>query len=184
MEIYDIIKLLIDREFLLSMREYMSFIDEIKQVVETKGTLSVISDLDGVVAEYRFGEGVHIQNNVAGVFENKRPLYTIIKLLHTVSNIKGVELYIASSYFFEEQRIEKNCWVEKNMPFVKLENRIFVKRDFDLGDEVTKIRAINNQVIKKSNLTFLIDDSHVILFRAIEELGDKIRAFHISSLIE
>ena len=104
--------------------------------------------------------------------------------MHTVSNIKGVELYIASSYFFEEQRIEKNCWVEKNMPFVKLENRIFVKRDFDLGDEVTKIRAINNQVIKKSNLTFLIDDSHVILFRAIEELGDKIRAFHISSLIE
>lgn len=162
----------------------MNFIDEIKQVIETKGTLSVISDLDGVVAEYRFGEGVYIQNNVAGVFENKRPLYTIIKLLYMISNIKGVELYIASSYFFKEQRAEKNRWIDNYMPFVKLENRIFVKRDFDLSDAVTKIRAINDQVIKKSSLTFLIDDSHTILFQAIEELGDKIRAFHISSLIE
>lgn len=162
----------------------MNFIEEIKYVIETKGSLSIVSDLDGVVAEYRFGEGVHIQNNVAGVFENKRPLNTSIKLLSTISKIKGVELYIASSYFFEEQLLEKNRWIERNMPFVKLENRIFVRRDFNLSDEVTKINAINDKVIKKSQITFIIDDTHAILFRAIEQFGDKIKVFHVSSLIE
>lgn len=162
----------------------MNFIEETECVVKSKGSLSIVSDLDGVVAEYRFGEGVHIQNNVAGVFENKRPLNSIIKLLYTVSKVKGVELYIASSYFFEEQRLEKNRWVEKNMPFVKVENCIFVKRDFNLDDEITKMRAIYNQVIKKSCFTFIIDDTHAILFRAIEQFGDKIKAFHVSSLIE
>lgn len=161
----------------------MNFIEEIEYVVETKGSISIVSDLDGVVAEYRFGEGAHIQNNVAGVFENKRPLNSIIELLYTISKIKGVELYIASSYFFEEQRLEKNRWIEKNMSFVKMKNRIFVKRDFNLDDEITKISAINDQVIKKSCITFIIDDTHAILFRAIEQFGDKIKAFHVSSLI-
>lgn len=162
----------------------MKFVDEIKYIIQTKGNLSVVSDLDGVVAEYRFGEGSKIKNNVAGVFENKRPLNTIINLLQTISKIQGVELFIASSYFFEEQRLEKNRWLEKNMPFVKLENRIFVKREFDLNDEVTKLCAINAQIIEKSDLTFFIDDSHAILFRAIKEFGDKIKVFHVSSLIE
>lgn len=162
----------------------MNFIEEIEYAIETNGSLSIVSDLDGVVAEYRFGEGIHIQNNVAGVFENKRPLNSIIRLLNTISNIEGVELYIASSYFFEEQCLEKSRWVKKNMPFVKKENCIFVKRDFNLEDEITKINAIYDQVIKKSRFTFIIDDTHAILFRAIEQFGDKIKAFHVSSLIE
>lgn len=95
-----------------------------------------------------------------------------------------MELYIASSYFFEEQLLEKNRWIERNMPFVKLENRIFVRRDFNLSDEVTKINAINDKVIKKSQITFIIDDTHAILFRAIEQFGDKIKVFHVSTLIE
>lgn len=162
----------------------MQFVEEIKHDVETKGALSIITDLDGVVAEYRFGEGENIRNNIAGVFENKRPLKSIINLLHQVSKINGIELYIASSCFFEEQCLEKNHWVEKNMPFVKTQNRIFIRRHFELDDEMTKLKAINEQIIKKSQFSYLIDDSHTILFQARKKFNGRIKVYHVSTLIE
>lgn len=162
----------------------LMFINEIYQTTERYGSLSIVSDMDGVIAEYKFGEGSNIQNNVVGVFENKRPINTIIRLLDNVSRINGVELFIASSYFFEEQREEKYRWIKKHLPFVKTSNLILVKRDFVLDNERKKLNSINNEVIKNSKITFLIDDTHSLLFKAIEQFGDKVKAFHISSLIE
>lgn len=162
----------------------MSFIDEVRDAVKIYGGLKVVSDMDGVVAEYKFGEGKHIQSNVAGVYAKKRPIRSIISLLNQVSKMSGVELYIATSYFFDEQMQEKNHWIDINMPFVIAQNRIFHKRQYGVDNIETKLNEIKEQVIGKTSLTFLIDDTHSILFRAIDEFGTSIRAYHVSALVE
>ena len=60
----------------------MYFINELKNISEeNSNNIAIFIDMDGVVADYRFGEGKNIENNVFGTYLNKRPILTAINIL-------------------------------------------------------------------------------------------------------
>ena len=93
----------------------MYFINELKKIDEENlGNIAMFIDMDGVVADYRFGEGKNIENNVPGTYLNKRPISTAINVLKEVNNTFDFDMYILSSCRHDEQAIEKSKWVMLN----------------------------------------------------------------------
>ena len=73
----------------------MYFINELKKINEENlGNIAMFIDMDGVVADYRFGEGKNIENNVPGTYLNKRPISTAINVLKEVNNTFDFDMYI------------------------------------------------------------------------------------------
>ena len=57
----------------------MFFVNELKKIrKEYHGKIAVFIDMDGVVADYRFGEGKNIENNIPGTYLFKRPICTLL----------------------------------------------------------------------------------------------------------
>ena len=56
----------------------MYLLEVLKEFVKNKkiDSLAIFVDMDGVIADYRFGEGDNIKNNVKGTYLKKRPIYT------------------------------------------------------------------------------------------------------------
>lgn len=161
------------------------FIDELKKIREDNyGKISIFIDMDGVVADYRFGEGKNIENNVPGTYLNKRPINTTIDILKEVDSRLDFDMYILSSCRHKEQAIEKNQWLNKYMPFIEQQNRIFVISNTFEDRKILKINKIKEIINNKYDKTIMIDDTHDILFLAIEELGDKVIPYHVITLFD
>ena len=113
--------------FLLKVDVKMYFINELKKISkENWSNIAIFIDMDGVIADYRFGEGKNIENNVPGTYLNKRPILTAINILKEVNNAFDFDMYILSSCRHDEQAIEKSKWLEKNMPFIDKKHQLFV----------------------------------------------------------
>lgn len=163
----------------------MYFINELKKISkESSSNIAMFIDMDGVVADYRFGEGKNIENNVPGTYLNKRPISTTINILKEVSNTFDFDMYILSSCRHDEQAIEKSKWVEKNMPFIDKKHQLFVVSNTFEDRKMLKINKIKEIMENKYNKVIMIDDTHDILFLAIKELGDKVIPYHVITLFD
>lgn len=93
----------------------MYLLEVLKEFVKNKkiDSLAIFVDMDGVIADYRFGEGHNIKNNVKGTYLKKRPIYTTINNLKKINDEEEFNIYILSSCFFKEQADEKNKWLDK-----------------------------------------------------------------------
>lgn len=147
--------------------------------------IAIFVDMDGVIADYRFGEGENIKNNVEGTYINKRPIYSTINNLKYIAEKTNLTLYILSSCLYDEQVKEKNEWLDKNAIHFKEENRFYVlPKDFDgrKSMKVDKLISIMND--RKIDISIFIDDTHDILFESIKRLADQVLPFHVSTLID
>ena len=165
----------------------MYLLEVLKKIVSDKeiDSLAIFVDMDGVIADYRFGEGENIRNNVPGTYLKKRPIYTAINNLKEINAEEKFEIYILSSCFFREQAEEKNEWLDKYANFIKQENRIFTYNESFESRKDAKIRVIKEKLkSNKYEYAVLIDDTHDILFKGIKEIGDKFLPFHVSTLID
>ena len=64
----------------------MRLLEEIKRIQKHHPEkITIFVDMDGVVADYRFGEGENIKSNKRGVYINKRPIYTTINNLRKIN---------------------------------------------------------------------------------------------------
>lgn len=165
----------------------MYLLDVLKDFVNDKkiDSLAIFVDMDGVIADYRFGEGNNIKNNVQGTYLKKRPIYTTINNLKKINDEEGFDVYILSSCFFKEQADEKDEWLDKYADFIKKENRIFTYNANFESRKDAKIQVIKEKLeLKEYEYAVLIDDTHDILFKGIKELGDKFLPFHVSTLID
>ena len=165
----------------------MYFLREIEKIKlkKRKKKITIFVDMDGVIADYRFGEGLKIKSNESGVYLNKRPIKTTIENLRRLSNNLDIELYIISSCLFKKQVEEKNIWLDKYASFFKHENRIYViANDFESRKQlkIDKIKEYMNST--KDTLTILIDDTHDILFLAQQQLGESFIPMHVITLID
>lgn len=158
-----------------------------KKVLEWKRKMKYknihcIFDMDGVLAEYQYGEGDAIINNIDGAFLNKRPLYSIIDKVIELSKTPYVETYIISSCFSTKHEFEKNTWLNQHLPCIKQENRYYSYcRSFTECNE-KKISLLKKIIDQKSPL-IIIDDEHEVL-RQLKNYSSNILLFHISSLID
>ena len=127
--------------------------------------LLVLFDMDGVCAEYVYGENVDILNNVAGVYGKKRPIQTVINVAKEMSKIENVTVGIMSSANYTNQRTEKLDWLAKYMPFVD-QNYVHILVWDELGvkgDERNAQKGVAIQKIRGFDKIFLIDDKHKII---------------------
>ena len=163
----------------------MFFLEEIKKVKDNySNKIAIFVDMDGVIADYRFGEGKNIENNVPGTYLNKRPIKTAINILSEVYNKFDFDMYILSSCRHAEQAIEKSKWLEKNMSFIDNKHQLFVVSDTFEDRKMLKINKIKEVMNNKYDKVIMIDDTHDILFLAIKELGDKVIPYHVITLFD
>ncbi len=155
----------------------------IKLATEEKKIVNIFVDMDGVIAEYKYGEGIDIENNIKNVYLSKRPLYSIINLIKKISEIRNVNLYIVSTCLFNSQVIEKKLWLRQNAPFI-IEDNICIL----ISNSTQERKQLKVDLLKKMSdinaITVLIEDSHEILKLAIQHLDVNFMPLHISSLIE
>lgn len=164
----------------------MYLLEEIKKILENNSKkISIFVDMDGVVADYRFGEGENIKNNKPGLYLNKRPIYTAINNLKRINDEIDCEMCILSSCLYKEQAEEKSLWLDKYMPFIKEKNKIFVlSQNFESRKKI-KIDKIRQKLdSNECELAILIDDTQDILFLALSELKEKVIPFHVITLID
>lgn len=164
----------------------MHLLEEIKRIQKQHlEKITIFVDMDGVVADYRFGEGKNIKKNKRGVYINKRPIYTTINNLKKINDEIDCKICILSSCLYQEQAQEKKIWLNKYMPFIKNENMLFIlPKNFESRKrlKIEKIKELIN--LKECELAIIIDDTHEILFLAISELKEKVIPFHVISLID
>lgn len=164
----------------------MYLLEEIKKIIEDNSKkIAIFVDMDGVVADYRFGEGENIKNNKPGLYLNKRPIHTTINNLKKINDEIDCEMCILSSCLFKEQAEEKDLWLTKYMPFIKKENKIFILSENFESRKKLKIDKIREKLdSNECELAILIDDTHDILFLALSELKEKVIPFHVITLID
>ena len=165
----------------------MFFIDELKKIIDEKNikNLGIFVDMDGVIADYRFGEGKNIINNIPNVYANKRPIKTTINNLKKISKEIKCDINIISSCLYNEQKVEKINWIDKNVNFISKENiYIIISKNFEARKEM-KVNKISEIMKKKQyDYSILIDDTHEILFLALEKGKGKIIPMHVITLLD
>lgn len=165
----------------------MFFIEELKRIIYEKKVenLGIFVDMDGVIADYRFGEGNNIINNISGVYRNKRPIKTTISNLKEILKEVKCDLHIISSCLFTEQKEEKIDWIEENIPFINKNNiNIIISRNFELRKELKIDKVLEIMKVNKYDYSILIDDTHEILFLAIKKSEGKIIPMHVITLLD
>ena len=165
----------------------MFIIDEINRIIckNKINNLGVFIDMDGVVADYRFGEGKDIQNNVPGIYLNKRPIQTNINIIKQIQDHIDCKMHIISSCLFKEQAEEKKKWINKYMNFIKKDNiEIVIAGSFEERKTLKVTKIIDVMKLEKYDYSILIDDTHEILFLAIKMSKGKIIPFHVVTLLD
>ena len=76
------------------------FIKELTKISKENNKIAIFIDMDGVVADYRFGEGKNIENNVPGTYLNKRPIKTTIETLRKINEIFDFDMYNITCMLF------------------------------------------------------------------------------------
>ncbi len=163
------------------------FYNEINDIIKLKKGkgIGIFIDMDGVIADYRFGEGRKIIQNEKNIYLNKRPIYTSINIFNEISKKINCNMHIISSCYYTSQIDEKNKWLDIYAKFSNKKYRNFVvSTDFE-DRKMKKIDCIK-QEMKKYNYEYviLVDDTHEILRLAIKELGNKVIPFHVISIFD
>ena len=123
----------------------------------------VLFDMDGVLAEYKWGENDLIRGGDTEVYMNKRPIYTVIEYAKCLVE-KGVSVGILSSCNTSEQKDAKLTWLANNAPFITDDIYILVWSELDLvGDDKNYAKARLIQTIVGYDTIYLIDDKHKII---------------------
>lgn len=141
-------------------------------------------DLDGTLSEYRYNNHVSGRTGIGGqtfeelffgdVFVSNRPLKTMVELIQKLQSDK---VYVLGAITTNHEIHEKYEWLEKNYPFIKKENVIFVASS---SLKLIAIKEYQKRLnIKDEDIVF-IDDKHVTI-REVEEAG--YTAYHITSFM-
>lgn len=146
------------------------------------GGIDVYVDMDGVLAEYRYGEGSKILNGDTSVYSQKRPIKTIIKFMKKYYNSNN--FYILTSCIKENQVEAKKEWVKKYLPFFNQNNIVcLVSKDFEsrIND---KVNDISQRVNSRNKKSILIEDTHEILKKSWEQNKELLLPVLVINLIK
>ena len=119
-------------------------------------THTIYCDMDGVIADFnREKNGVERFATEKGFFENLKPIKKNIKVIKALIE-KGAKVKILSATPNERADLDKHKWLDKHLPQIELEDRVFV-RNTDNKAEVIK-RSTGQRSLAH---TILIDDYKV-----------------------
>ena len=108
-------------------------------------------DMDGVIADFNYGKACD--------FDKKRPLYSSIEKLESISKKDNVDLYIFSATRMNKGYDEKQYWLDKYAPFFKKENRVIISREnHDFVESATLKANYMKNVERDGSVRIVIDD--------------------------
>ena len=160
----------------------MNLVDKVKELAK-ENKVYIYFDMDGTCVEYKSGEIDLIKGNAKEFFLNKRPLFTILKIMEDLANTANVIVGILSNCYFDEQKQDKITWLKKYAPFIKSENINIIVLNNETYTADTKDYLKPNLLKKLHNDTtyvYLIEDNHQIL-KATKKSG--LNGEHISTLL-
>lgn len=141
----------------------------------------VLFDMDGVLAEYKWGENDLIKGGDTDVYLNKRPIYSVIEVAKRLDD-NGVSVGILSSCETTSQKEAKLKWLSRHTPFIKDNIYILVWSELGLvGKSRDSQKAHVMQGITKYKKVFLIDDKHKVINATNEILPNTAR--HVSEIL-
>lgn len=142
----------------------------------------VLFDMDGVLAEYRWGENEAIKRGDVEVYLKKRPIRSVVRVAKALLD-EGVAVGILSSCDTVEQKEAKLIWLSQNLPFINENVHILVWNELGLlGEDRNGAKARAIQSIRGYGKIYLIDDKHKIINATNEILPGC--AHHVSEILE
>ena len=113
-------------------------------------------DMDGVIADFNLGKACD--------YDKKRPLYSSINKLESISKKDNVDLYIFSATRMNKGYDEKQYWLDKYAPFFKKENRVIISREeHDFVESATLKADYMKNVERDGSVIIVIDDDPKII---------------------
>lgn len=153
------------------------------EILNMQEKCTVLFDMDGVLCEYRYGEGSKILKGDTNVYLSKRPIQTVIKFLKECLDI-GNDCFIITSCVTKKQFNAKIDWISKNIPFFS-SNRVYCvfHSDFDsrIEKKINKICEIAK--IGKTQKYYVIEDTHEILSKLYALNEKNIIPVHVINII-
>ncbi len=142
-----------------------------RMILNKKEKSTVIFDMDGVLCEYRFGEGNKILNGDIDVYLNKRPIKEAIRFLKKCI-CRGKNCYIVTSCVNKAQYDAKKEWILRHAPFFPAEKILCIFHD-DFKDRIdAKVNKIIDIYSNCDNRKcYVIEDTHDILYK-VYSIGD------------
>lgn len=160
-------------------------IDEIKEQAKYTNVL-ILSDMDGVVAEYGTNEKKSILSNHLNFYLNRRPIRTIINAYKELSELENITIGIVSNCFYEEQKQDKLKWLEKHMPFVNKDYVRIIKLSEEKYDKESKdyikSKYIEKMIKNKEVMVYFFEDDHGII-RCTHKALPNVYTAHMSMLV-
>lgn len=152
----------------------MKFYETIDKYIDQ--TIDIYVDMDGVIAEYDIGNFDY--NTI-------RPLQSNIKRIRNLID-KGINvkiLTVCKNNKIVEEKIE---WIKKYMPFIDIDNVIFISKEkkeyIGLSSKELKSNYLKNN-IRKGIINIVVDDDNEIVKYLIKNNNDII-VFQVSSWID
>ena len=141
----------------------------------------VLFDMDGVLAEYKWGENDLIRAGDVAVYSQKRPIESVIATAKELLD-SGVQVGILSSCCTLAQRDAKIEWLAKYAPFIKDNLHILVWEQLNLSrDERSYAKGKYMQSLNGYKYIYLIDDKHDVIQCTNEIIPYS--AHHISEIV-
>lgn len=142
----------------------------------------VLFDMDGVLAEYKWGENEAIKRGEVEIYLSKRPIKSVVNVAKQIQS-HGIDVGILSSCETVPQKEAKLAWLSRYLPFIKDNIYILVWKELGLfGKDRDLGKASQIQKIIGYEEIYLIDDKHKILNATNEVLQNC--AHHVSEIID
>ena len=163
----------------------MEFIEKLNNIYKNNSNIEIYLDMDGTLVELIFDK--HESYTKKGVYVNKRPITPVLNKIEEIKNrFPKIKFKILSCSKSNQMRNEKNEWLDINMPYIKLEDRIILSEE--AGDYIRENRNIVKAEYLDKNTTddriiFLIDDDIEVL-KALQKLSkDNLIPVHVTSIL-
>lgn len=158
---------------------------QVNEILSSSTPTMSFVDMDGVLAEYKYGEGNLILSGDQGVYLDKRPIKTVIDFVAKYYNVNGNSFKILSSCTTKDQEIAKREWIKRHMAFFDLDDFMCVLSD-GLSQRVDKKVDIICGYAKAQphRKTLVIEDTHAILKKCWDMSQNQILPIHVINLIK
>lgn len=160
----------------------MKFMNKLNEIYQNNKKIKIFVDMDGTIVECLFDKDDSYKKE--GAYLKKEPIIPVMEQIDKIDkSFKNVEINILSCSRDEKMSKEKNEWIDKNIPYIKEDNRIFLEKKGPTEDR-NKVKGeyIKNHILQ-DELAILIDDDRNVLSEAQKIVGDSIIPIHVTSLI-
>ena len=127
--------------------------------VDVNPRIRIFIDMDGTLTRLYDEQNYLDRFNEKGFYENLLPFESAIDAFERLAEEKDFDLYILSATNGEFCEEEKNKWLDKHMPFIPKENRIFMPYTANKLDYIP---------YGLCPYDFILDDYNVILEKVTE----------------